>query len=88
MNRKMRRQMQKQTNGTATEKLTQQMQQFGKLPEKCDACEESFDKRDKEMLTTWTVMERQNKVRLFCPECMKKAREVADEYTKTKSKGP
>ena len=56
--------------------MASQVEQFGKLPQACDACREEFDKRDKEMVQSWSVVVKQETVRLFCPECINKAKEV------------
>ena len=58
------------------EKLSNQVAQFGKLPESCDVCSEVFDKKNKDMVKSWSVVVKQEVVRLFCPKCMDKAKEV------------
>ena len=59
---------------------------FGKLPEKCTACERLFDKKDKEMAKTWNVVVRKededNPVRLYCPTCWETAQEVITSFLK------
>ena len=68
--------MKKNISKDANEKLSNQVAQFGKLPESCDVCSEAFDKGDKEMVKSWSVVVKQEVVRLFCPNCMNKAKEV------------
>tara|TARA_R100000664_G_C2710259_1_gene107350 strand:+ start:110 stop:376 length:267 start_codon:yes stop_codon:yes gene_type:complete len=83
MNRKMRRQMQKQTGKKATEQMAEKVHQFSKLPQSCNSCQEPFDKQDKEMVQSWSVVVKQEVVRLFCPDCIKKTKEIIDEHQKT-----
>tara|TARA_R110000744_G_scaffold270623_2_gene383787 strand:+ start:1012 stop:1269 length:258 start_codon:yes stop_codon:yes gene_type:complete len=76
MSRQERRAIKKQIGSETQEKMASQVEQFGKLPQACDACREEFDKRDKEMVQSWSVVVKQETVRLFCPECINKAKEV------------
>ena len=78
MNRQQRRALKKQASSPAEQKMAQQVTQFGKLPEQCSACEKAFDKKDRSMIESWNVVVRQDVVRLFCPECIKKTKEVID----------
>ena len=57
---------------------------FGKLPDKCLTCEAPFDKTNKEMVTTWSVVvrEKEDLVRLYCPGCWTKAVEIIEEFKK------
>ena len=78
MNRQQRRAMKKQVGAKAQEKMANQVAQFGKLPQACDACAKEFDKKDKKMVQSWSVVVKQEIVRLFCPECIQKTKEVLD----------
>ena len=78
MNRRERRSMDKKMGKDATKNLSEKIFQFTKLPEGCSACEKSFDKKNKEMVQSWNVVVKQEVVRLFCPECINKTREVID----------
>ena len=78
MNRQMRRALKKQVGGDAQEKMSHQVAQFGKLPDKCSACAAPFDKKERSMVESWKVVVRQEVVRLFCPECVDKAKEVLE----------
>lgn len=80
MNRKTRRSMQKQMGKDSAENLAEKIFQFEKLPEFCSACQDPFDKKNKEMISSWNVVVKQEVVRLFCPECIKKTQEVIDEH--------
>ena len=79
MNRKQKRAMKKVAGADAQEKMANQVAQFGKLPDSCDACKKEFDKKDRDMIQTWNVVIKQEVVRLFCPECIEKTREVINE---------
>jgi predicted RNA-binding Zn-ribbon protein involved in translation (DUF1610 family) len=80
MNRQQRRAMQKHAGKEATEEISQKLSQFEKLPEQCSACNKEFDKKDKEMIQSWNVIVKQETVRLFCPECIKKTQEIINEH--------
>ncbi len=76
MNRRQKRALKKQMGTEAQERMTTQIAQFGKLPQACDACQKEFDKKDKDMVQSWSVVVKQEIVRLFCPECINKTKEV------------
>ena len=78
----MKRALKKELGGPAQEKMANQVAQFGKLPEKCMTCDTAFDKKDKEMIKSWNVVVRQEEVRLFCPECIKKTQEVLEDASR------
>ena len=44
---------------------------FGMLEDECLSCQKPFDKKNKQMVTTWSVVvrEKENKVNLYCPDC-------------------
>ena len=79
MNRKQRRAQAKASD--AEKQLANKVTLFGLLPDQCSACQESFDKKNKEMVATWSVVVHQEteKVRLFCPMCIDKAKKVTEE---------
>jgi len=72
----------------AQKELSKKLNMFDRLPDECSACLEPFDKKDREMVTTWNVVvkSQQNLVRLYCPSCWKKAIDVVEEYEKVKGK--
>ena len=76
MNRKQRRAIKKHVGQDAQEKMADQVALFGKLPEMCNICQKEFDKKDRDMVNSWSVVVKQEVVRLFCPECINKAKEV------------
>jgi len=81
---KLQRQQRTETRKEAEEILTKQVGMFGRLPDECNVCQKPFDKKSKEMAQTWIVVVRNEKklVRLFCPECVDKVKELfPDEET-------
>ena len=76
MNRKQRRAIKKQVGAETQEKMANQVAQFGKMPEQCQICQKEFDKKNKQMVESWSVVVKQEVVRLFCPDCMNTAKEV------------
>ena len=87
MNRKQRRAMEKKVGKENSQKLAEKIFQFDQLPEECLACLKPFDKNDKEMVTTWNVVVRDEEtVRLYCPACWDMAIKVAEEFKKQKEK--
>ncbi len=83
MNRQQRRALKKHVGNKASEKMASEVALFGQLPESCSACDNEFDKKDKEMVKSWSVVVKQEIVRLFCPDCIEKTREVLDERRET-----
>ena len=79
MNRKQRRALKKLSK--PEQEMAQQVTLFGMLPEKCLACQKSFDKKNKDMVMSWKVVVHNDNetVRLFCPECIDKTKEVIEE---------
>ena len=71
MNRKQRRSAEKQMKKDGTEEVAEKVALFGKLEDECLACNKPFDKKDKEMVMSWSVVvrEAEEKVNLYCPDC-------------------
>tara|TARA_B100000686_G_scaffold252690_1_gene263462 strand:- start:122 stop:403 length:282 start_codon:yes stop_codon:yes gene_type:complete len=82
MNRKQRRAMKKHAEQRSSEELAQKISQFGKLPEQCVTCQKEFDKQDKDMLQSWSVVVKQEVVRLFCPDCIQKTKEALEHVSR------
>ena len=76
MNRKQRRALHKNLDKNTAANLTEKISQFDKMPQQCSACQKKFDKKDKGMIKSWSVVVRQEMVRLFCPDCINKAKEI------------
>tara|TARA_B100000676_G_C18001787_1_gene801294 strand:- start:759 stop:1034 length:276 start_codon:yes stop_codon:yes gene_type:complete len=62
--------------------LKQKMGLFDMLPEECLACEEPFDKQDKEQVMSWSVVVKHDPevVRLYCPDCWTKAQTIVKDF--------
>jgi len=45
--------------------LSEKVTLFGNLPDACDVCQKSFDKKDKEMVFSWTVIVREEEESSF-----------------------
>ena len=73
MNRKARRALAKAPK--EQQEMSNQVALFGKLPEACTLCTATFDKKDREMLSSWKVVVIQETVRLYCPNCIEKTEE-------------
>jgi hypothetical protein len=82
MNR-ARRRAQKKKMSKDEQKISDKIFQFNNLPEKCNTCEKPFDKRNKEMVQSWSVVVRneRGKVSLFCPECIEKTKIYIEKKT-------
>ena len=62
--------------------IQEKMFMFDKLGDSCETCEKPFDKKDKEQVSTWSVVvkEEEGVVRLYCPECRNKAVEIIQDF--------
>ena len=65
----MKRQLKKQ--GGVEDELADKMLMFDRLPNECSACVKPFDKKDRDMVSSWNVVVRKDEqqVRLYCPTC-------------------
>ena len=81
MNREQRRAAQRQAKKDGNEELSEKITLFGKLGDACLMCDKPFDKKDREMVTTWSVVvrEQEDKVNLYCPECWAGAIDLLNE---------
>jgi len=86
MNRKQRRQMEREVGKENAEDLTQKIFQFNKLPDACSACLAPFDKKSKEMAQTWNVVvQDEDTVRVYCPDCWSKAQAIIEDFVKERN---
>ena len=76
--KKIRRDRTKQ----AEKDLAEKVNMFDRLPDSCGACEKPFDKKDREMVTSWSVVVKDQKkqVSLYCPQCWKLANEIVQDF--------
>ena len=59
----------KESEKDANKKLSDKLGMFDKLGTRCQECEKSFDKKNKNMVRTWRVMVGGGEVDLYCPGC-------------------
>jgi len=90
MNRKQRRERDRliKKAGASAPDMEQKLGLFEKIPKHCLTCNKDFDKKNKEMVSTWNVVvrEEEGKVRLYCPDCWSKAMQFAKEINNYGSK--
>ena len=81
MNREQRRALKKKKVSEEEKKLSDKIFLFEKLPDKCNACMAPFDKTNKAMVQSWSVVIRNKneRVTLFCPECIDKMKTYMEE---------
>tara|TARA_R100000234_G_scaffold108131_1_gene79433 strand:- start:277 stop:531 length:255 start_codon:yes stop_codon:yes gene_type:complete len=72
----MKKQLKKQ--GDVEEAMAEKLMMFDHLPDECSACVKPFDKTDREMVSSWNVVVRQDEqqVRLYCPTCWSAAQKA------------
>ena len=79
MNRAQRRALAKTKKGKTLKEAqaSEKLGLFEKIPEGCLTCMKPFDKTNKQMVMSWSVVVREAEgvVRLYCPTCWKKARD-------------
>ncbi len=80
MNRAQRRAAQKSNKKgeKSNNEVDNVMGMFDLLPDQCSACLAPYDKKDKQMVTTWNVVVREEEkiVRLYCPDCWNTAKQI------------
>jgi len=84
LERKLHRKQTNKSKKKAEKELAVKVALFDKLPDKCLTCEAPYDKTNKEMVTTWSVVVRQEEelVRLYCPTCWEKALQIIEDFKK------
>jgi Zn finger protein HypA/HybF involved in hydrogenase expression len=82
MNREQRRAAAKQAKQDGNQELSEKITLFGKLGDSCLTCDKPFDKKDKEMVMSWSVVvkEHEGVVRLYCPDCWSRAVEIMEDF--------
>lgn len=68
----------------AEKELKTKMNMFSRLPDNCGACLTDFDKQNREMVNSWTVVvkEKEKRVNLYCPDCWGKAQTAVEQFYK------
>ena len=72
--------MSKKKDKRLEKEIKQKMNMFDKIEEACLACEKPFNKKDKEMVSSWYVVVREDKVNLYCPRCWGTAQRIIKEF--------
>ena len=81
MNRKQRRAMKKKVGKENSQKLAEKIFQFDQLPAACLTCNLPFDKTNREMALSWSVVvQDKNNVRLYCPTCWDTAIDIIEKF--------
>ena len=81
MNRQQRRAQERQRKKLKKKpEIEQKMMLFNQLPDHCLSCLKDFDKKDKSMVMSWSVVvrEKEKTVNLYCPDCWQKAVDVVE----------
>ena len=79
MNRpKLRKTGKKKKVLRAEKEMAQKINMFDKLPDACLSCDKDFDKKNKKMVVSWTVVVRKEQqiVNLWCPDCWASAKKT------------
>ena len=62
-----------------TQQMRKQMNMFDRMPNHCSACKTDFPKtREAHMSWRVTVRYKEQQVRLFCPDCLSKAKQLVE----------
>jgi hypothetical protein len=78
------RSLRRRQKKVAEKELKNKMNMFSHLPDECSSCLDPFDKKNHEMVQSWSVVvrEKEKVVRLYCPDCWATARAVVKNYNK------
>ena len=91
MNRKQRRARDRQIKKSKekTSDLEQKLGLFDLIPDDCFVCHKSFDKGDKEMVSTWNVVvrEQERNVKIYCPTCWNNAKNILKQFGVSSDEG-
>ena len=88
MNRQQRRAQARANKKNQNKEVEQKLGLFEKIPKNCLTCDKKFDKLNKEMVMSWSVVvrEKEEEVRLYCPTCWDKATELAKKHFEAEMK--
>ena len=79
MSRKIKRTQAKKAKKQLEKEVKQKMNMFGRIAEECLACEKPFNKQDREMVSSWYVVVKEETVNLYCPGCWATAQRIIKE---------
>jgi hypothetical protein len=86
--RKLRRAKENEAKKNFNKEFKKKVGLFSKLSDQCLVCEKDFDKKNKDMVMSWSVVVKEETVRLYCPECWDRAqaliKEIKDGYENSK----
>ena len=82
LKRKIQRKNNKEKRKRIEKDMSEKLNMFDEIPAECRACTKPFDKKNKEMVTSWNVVvrEKDNIVRLYCPECWARAKNLVSNF--------
>ena len=78
--RKIKRNQEKRAKKKLKKDVQEKMNMFDKLQEECLSCQTPFDKTNRDMVSSWFVTVREDKVNLYCPTCWAHAQKIVKEY--------
>jgi hypothetical protein len=78
----MVRKVKEKKNKKAEKDLKKKLGLFDQIADQCLACEEPFDRKNKEQVMSWSVVVKRDPdtVRLYCPDCWQKAISVVKDF--------
>tara|TARA_R110002012_G_scaffold101594_1_gene240858 strand:- start:551 stop:823 length:273 start_codon:yes stop_codon:yes gene_type:complete len=76
---KLSRKLRRGKENAAKKELQKKVGLFSKLEDHCLVCQKDFDKKNKDMVMSWSVVVQEEKVRLYCPDCWTRAQELIKE---------
>jgi len=71
--------IQRQNKKEAEKEFKKKVGLFNKLEDHCLACRRDFNKKNKDMVMTWSVVVKEESVRLYCPTCWDLAQKTIQE---------
>ena len=82
LKRKIQRKKYREERKRVEEDMSEKLSMFDEIPTECSACMEPFDKKNREMVMTWSVVvrEKESIVRLYCPECWSRAKNLVSNF--------
>lgn len=75
----LKKKLRREKGKEAKKDLQEKIGLFNKLGEECLVCQKDFDKKNKEMVMTWSVVVKEDTVRLYCPQCWGRANNLIQE---------
>ncbi len=75
------RKVKRDKKAKALDEVKEKMGMFDKLGDECLNCQKAFDKKNRDMVSTWRVVVKREQgiVNLYCPECWDFAQKIVKE---------